>query len=404
MQLTFDAVDVKGKPTHDVVEAHNAREAIEMLRRRGLFVTRISDDTSPIKKQVRTHAARELKLSTNHLALFTRQMAMLLKAGSGVVPAMNAIGRQMPKPSHKELLRRIASDLEDGNSLTETLCRYPASFDPVYCAIVAAGEASGSLGKMFERLAEIVGKRRALRKQIKSAFAYPVLLIAMCVKIIGVMLLFVLPRFGDMFTQLGVNPPTTTLMLLGLGKALHDYWYMLLFGILLFAAATTWLVLSSFGHQLISNLQTRIPGIGHLRAQMIQAQILRTMGMLLDSRVGLLETMELARKSTANRDFQNLFVDMAETVTTGGQVSTAMDRCRLLAPYVVQAVRTGEESGNLAGAMLYCADVLDESNTELLQTVMKLIEPAILIIMGLVVGGVAISLFLPLFDLTSAVQ
>jgi len=404
MQLTFDAVDVKGKPTHDVVEAHNAREAIEMLRRRGLFVTRISDDTSAAKKQVRTHAARELKLSTNHLALFTRQMAMLLKAGSGVVPAMNAIGRQMPKPSHKELLRRIASDLEDGNSLTETLCRYPASFDPVYCAIVAAGEASGSLGKMFERLAEIVGKRRALRKQIKSAFAYPVLLIAMCVKIIGVMLLFVLPRFGDMFTQLGVNPPTTTLMLLGLGKALHDYWYMLLLGILVFAAATTWLVLSSFGHQLISNLQTRIPGIGHLRAQMIQAQILRTMGMLLDSRVGLLETMELARKSTANRDFQNLFVDMAETVTTGGQVSTAMDRCRLLAPYVVQAVRTGEESGNLAGAMLYCADVLDESNTELLQTVMKLIEPAILIIMGLVVGGVAISLFLPLFDLTSAVQ
>ncbi len=404
MQITYDAVDAKGKATHDVVEAPNAREAIEVLRRRGLYVTRVSEHAPSARPRKRAGSRREIRLSTNHLALFTRQMAMLMKAGSGVVPAINAIRRQLKKPSHIELMEKLVSDLEDGTSLTDTLCRHPASFDPVYCAIVAAGEASGSLGKMFERLAEIVGKRRALQKQVKSAFAYPVLLTCMCVKIICVMLLFVLPRFGGMFEQLGVKPPATTLILLGLGQALHDYWYVVLLSVIAAVGGMVWFAMSATGQQFISNLQTRIPVIGRLRGHMIQAQILRTMGMLLESRVGLLETMELARKSTSNDEFQKFFNDMCETVTTGGQVSTAMERCRLLAPYVVQAVRTGEESGNLAGAMIYCADALDESNTELLQTVMKLIEPVILIVMGTVVGGVAISLFLPLFDLTSAVQ
>jgi type II secretory pathway component PulF len=218
------------------------------------------------------------------------------------------------------------------------------------------------------------------------------------------MLLFVIPRFAGMFEQLAVQPPASTLLLLSLGQALRDYWYGFLLGIAALIGASVWFLISAVGRQFVSNMQTRIPVIGRLRGQMIQAQALRTMGMLLDSRVGMLETFELARKSTENDEFQKLFNDMSETVTTGGQLSYALERCRLLEPYVVQAVRTGEESGNIAGAMIYCADVLDESNTELLQTVMKLIEPAILIVMGLVVGGVAISLFLPLFDLTSAVQ
>lgn len=404
MQITYDAVDARGTPTHDVVEAPNAREAVEMLRRRGLYVTRISDREPTSRPEGTARGLRGARLSIGILALFTRQMAMLLKAGSGVVPAIRAIRRQMKRPAHAALLEDLATHLEDGDSFTDTLRRHPASFDPVYCAIVAAGEASGSLGKMFERLAEIVGKRRALQRQIRGAFAYPVLLVCMCVKIIGVMLLFVLPRFAGMFEQLGVEPPATTLMLLGLGQALRAYWYFVLLGGAGLIGGSVWIALSPPGRQLLSNIQTRIPMVGRLRGQMIQAQILRTMGMLLDSRVGLLETMELARRSTANDEFQKLFQDMTDTVTTGGQVSTAMERCRLLAPYVVQAVRTGEESGHLAGAMIYCADVLDEANGELLHTVMKLIEPAILIVMGLVVGGVAISLFLPLFDLTSAVQ
>ena len=141
-----------------------------------------------------------------------------------------------------------------------------------------------------------------------------------------------------------------------------------------------------------------------VRTRLIQGQIFRTMGTLISSRVGLLDTLALVRETTGNRRFQKLFDRLEEVVTSGGQMSTAFEESGLIEPYICQAVRTGEDCGSLGDAMTYCADVLDESNTELVDAVTRLIEPAILIVLGVVVGGVAISLFLPLFDMTSAMQ
>ena len=148
----------------------------------------------------------------------------------------------------------------------------------------------------------------------------------------------------------------------------------------------------------------RLPLIGRMRSRIMQAQILRTMGMLLEAQVGVLDTLELVRSSTWTKAFHRLFRSMDDAVTSGGQLSTAFSESGIIEPYICQAIRTGEDSGSLGEAMAYCADVLDETNTEMLNALAKLIEPAILITMGVVVGGVAISLFLPLFDLTSAIK
>jgi type II secretory pathway component PulF len=158
------------------------------------------------------------------------------------------------------------------------------------------------------------------------------------------------------------------------------------------------------GKQWLANVQVRIPIFGQLRSRLIQAQVFRTMGMLLGSRVGVLDTLELVRASTRNDRFQKLFGEIEEAVTGGGEISSAFEGCTFIEPYVCQAVHTGEQAGSLGGAISYCADMLDETNQELIDTVMKLIEPIILIGMGFVVGGVAISLFLPLFDMTSALR
>ena len=408
MQLAYKAVDAKGKPTEDIVEAPNTRDAVEQLRRRGLYVTTISEPRNATQPAARaaaaSRAAAAQRLPIGTLMLFTRQMAMLLRAGSGIVPAMNAIKRQMRRPQHAALLESIVDDLEEGVTLTESLRKHPNTFDAVYCAIIAAGEASASLTNMFDRLAQIVGNKRALQKKIIGAMAYPALLIVMCFKISLVLMLFVLPRFKDMFVQLGVEPPIVTQYLLGAGDFLRSNWYFLLAGLAVSTAAIVWLVVSEAGIRLLADVQTSIPIVGRLRSRMIQAQMLRTMGMLLESRVGLLDTLELARRSTRNKSFQKLFNDLEESVTGGGQLSTAFDASGMVEAYICQAVRTGEDSGNLGGAMSYCADILDETNTELVGVITKLIEPAILIIMGVFVGGVAISLFMPLFDLTSAIN
>lgn len=406
MNLTYEAIDAAGNSLVDTIEAPSQREATDQLRGRGLFVTSISEqrDTRAAQRDLGASADQRARwrLGVRTLAVFTRQMAMLLNSGSAVVPAVAAIKRQLKKPKQVAILSRITADLEEGLTLTEALRKWPRAFDAVYCAIVAAGEASGALGEMFDRLATIVGKRRAMRNKVVGALIYPALLITMSVHILLVLLLFVLPRFGDMFTQLAVEPPATTTMLLSAGQFVRGHWVLLLAGVVVLVGSLLSLALSAMGRKWLCNVQLAIPGFGIVRSRLIQGQIFRTMGTLLTSRVGLLDTLELAREATRNERFQNLFDRVEHAITSGGQPSTAFEESGLVQPYICQAVRTGEDTGSLGEALTYCADVLDETNTELVNTMTRLLEPAILIVMGFIVGGVAISLFMPLFDMTAA--
>lgn len=405
MIVTYEAIDAQGHKSHDSVEADTPREAVELLRSRGLFVTKAEESTSS-KKAARQPAGNigEPHLPLKTLSLVTRQIAMLLRAGSGVVPALAAIRRQLSKPRQQALLDKLVLDLEDGVPLTDALRQFPRTFDTVFCAIVAAGEASGTLPEMFERLGGIVGKRRAMVKKVLGALAYPVLLIGMCSSIMSVLLFFVLPRFEEMFRGLNVEVPASTQFLLSFGAAARNHWMILGGALGIIVGAFVWALTSPVGRQFLTDVQLSIPLFGRLRSRLIQGQIFRTMGTLLESNVGLLETLDLARSTTANRKYQALFNRMEDAITSGGSLSAAFQDSPLVESYICHAIHTGEESGGLGGSLSYVADTLDETNTELVNAVARLIEPLILIGMGIVVGGVAISLFLPLFDLTAAIN
>ncbi len=405
MILTYRAVNQAGQKTRDSIEAGNVQEAREVLRGRGLFVTDIEVTKKESTKRVtEAKTLHQVALPIKTLALFTRQMAMLMNSGSTLVPAISSIRKQMTKPQHADVLEKLTTDLEEGTPLTEALRQFPRSFDPVFCAIIAAGEASGTIAEMFERLSSIVQQRRAIRNKIIGALTYPALLITMASTILLVLLFFVLPRFNQMFVQLGVETPTPTRLLLDLGVFLRGYWPFLLGGIAGVAGGVAAIVLNDRGRQWLSNMQLVVPVFGQLRSRLIQGQVFRTMGTLLAARVSFLETLELTRNATSNNRFQDLFNRLEDAVTSGGEPSSAFEATGLIQPYICQAVRTGEQSGNLGSALAYCADILDETNSELINTTMRLLEPAILIVMGFVVGGVAISLFLPLFDMTAAMR
>ncbi|MFQ5462346.1 MAG: type II secretion system F family protein [Phycisphaerae bacterium] len=406
MILTYQAVNQAGQKTQDSIEAGNVAEAREMLRGRGLFVTEIEQakKAATTARATRTKALHHVSFPVKTLALFTRQMAMLMNSGSTLVPAIASIRKQMTKSQHAEVLERLTADLEEGTPLTDALRQFPRIFDPVFCAIIAAGEASGTLAEMFERLSSIVQQRRAIRNKIIGALTYPALLVVMSSTILMILLFFVLPRFNQMFVQLGVDTPTPTKLLLGLGVFLRESWPFLLAGIAVLGGGVAAIVSSDRGRQWLSNIQLAIPVFGPLRSRLIQGQVFRTMGTLLGARVSFLDTLELTRNATRNNRFQDLFDRLEDAVTSGGEPSSAFEASGLIQPYICQAVRTGEQSGNLGSALSYCADILDETNSELINTTMRLLEPAILIGMGFVVGGVAISLFLPLFDMTAAMR
>lgn len=413
MTLTHKVIDTGRRQARDQ-SAAGGRMPRTTPDRKGRTQPPASPSTSPHAgpsggKTILRQAGLKLRdpcprLPLGALMVFTRQMAMLLHAGSAVVPAVTAIRKQMRKPRQAALLGRIVDDLEDGTSLTDALRRHPDTFDPVYCAVVAAGEAGGKLTDMFERVAGMVARRRALRNKVLGALAYPALLVLMSSGILLTLLFFVIPRFSNMFDQLGVEPPASTEMMLALGSLLTVYWPAVLGVTGAVVVGAVFALSSAWGQQWLSDIQTSIPAFGRLRSRLIQGQVFRTIGTLLENGVGVLDTLGLARKSTRNSRFQRLFDALEEAVTSGGRLSTAFEQSGLVEPYVCQAVHTGEESGSLGGAMTYCADILDETNGELINAVMRLIEPIILIGMGLVVGAVAVSLFMPLFDLTAALQ
>jgi type II secretory pathway component PulF len=406
MNLVYEAIDQKGKHVHDTVQAPSLKEGVEALRRQGLFVTHVAPTTVEVSQgsAAKQRGTREkYSMPLKQLMMFTRQMSMLLKSGSALVPAINAVSAQMKDQASRAMLNVVKDDLEQGMPLTDALRKHPNAFSSSYCAVVAAGESSATLPQMFTRLANIIVKQRATRNKIIGSLIYPTLLLFLSVKILAVMMFFVVPRFAGMFGTLGVELPWSTKVMMTTANTLRSNWIVI---VLLVAAAISgvvFLLRTKAGRQILANVQTRIPFLGRLMSRLIQGQTFRILGMLLEARVGLLESLDLARGVTANDQFQGIYDRLEDSVTRGESISGALEGSKLVSPSVVQAIRTGEQSGRLGESISFVADVLDEENTELLGTATKLIEPLILIIMGAVVGAVAISLFMPLFDMTSAI-
>jgi type IV pilus assembly protein PilC len=239
---------------------------------------------------------------------------------------------------------------------------------------------------------------------VLGALAYPVLLIVMCTGIMSVLLFFVIPRFAKLFEVLRVPLPSTTKFLITLADFLSGHWYILVVVATVIVTGVVLTIKTAAGRQWLADIQVRPPLIGTLMSRLIQARLFRIVGLLIQAHVGVLESLELARRVTINRRFHNMFDGMVEAVTSGRNMSSAMDESRLVSASVCQAVATGEASGNLGGAVSFVADVLDNENEEIINALTKLLEPMILILMGGVIGTVAVSLFLPLFDITAAVR
>ncbi|GIK15891.1 MAG: secretion system protein [Planctomycetota bacterium] len=400
MNLSYEAVDAAGSAVADVIDATDPAEAIERLRRRGLFVKKISEVEAA--KATTARAPATLKLPLKPLVFLTRQLAILLKAGSALVPALQVIRRQLKKPAHEAMIRSLINDLEDGLPLADAMRKFPETFDPAYRAVVAAGEASATLPAMMDRLASILVRRRALRNKILGAMTYPLVLLVMSINVVCGMMMFVVPRFAGMFKTIGVEIPWSTQFLLNVSGWLEQYWAIPAGAAIVLGVGLFLLLGSKPGRRVLVNVQTEIPLMKRLTSRLIQARIYRTLGTLIECRVGVLDALELSREITGNRRFRRLFDDIVEALTSGDRISSVLLRSDFIEPSLAYSIQTGEENGALGPSISYCADILEEENAELIAAMTRLVEPMILVVMGVVVGGVAISLFLPLFDVTAA--
>ena len=403
MKFVYQAIDKDGKIVNDVTEAKDAGEAVENLRRQGMFATEINPASEVAgARKVRGRIGRGKRLK--YLAMFSRQLHVLVGCGIPLTQALEALERQVKPGPWKDVLANIHARVEEGTSLSAALEMHPLYFDPIVRSMIEAGETSGNLSAMLDRLATLTKKQVHTRSAIIGAMVYPCLLIVVSINVLITMLTFVLPRFADLFKTLDSPLPPSTKFLMAVSEVMRNEWWVILLGIIFAVVGIkTWLA-SAHGKKSVDTLVIRVPQLGVLVRNFISARIVRTLGVLLQSRVQLLDALRLTRLGTLNHHYSDLLSRAEQAVACGEPISSAFSREDLIPSNIYEALRNGERSGQVGPLLLNMADFMDEENEVVMKSLTSIIEPVILIVLGVLVGGVALSMFLPLFDLTAAAR
>lgn len=402
MKLAYQAYDRAGKVVRDTIDASTTGEATEQLRRQGLFVTEIRDAerADREKKGLKTRrfgTGSRLK----NLAMFTRQLYVLSSTGTRVTEALGALERQTRDAGWKKVIADLRKHVEEGEPISQAMAEHPECFDEVYRSLVSAGESGGKLSPMLDRLSQLVTKQLKTRSILIGSMVYPALLLVVAGTVLIAMLTFVLPRFTVLFKTLDMELPPTTQLMMFLSDAVRGYWWAILIGAAATAAGVWLYARTPQGVYLRQTVLVRLPVFGPMMRGFITARIIRLLGVLVDSYVPLLDALDLTRAAADNVHYERLVDKAKESVTRGESMSEAFSDDRLISPSVYEAMRSGEATGQVSTMLLNMADFMDEENEVVLKTLTSILEPLILVGLGVVVGGVALSMFLPLFDLTA---
>jgi len=405
MNFRYRAFDSTGQPRVGTIDAGSDAEAMEALRKQGLYATEMAGDGARDPASV----AKRVRMSGGHkrlrnLAVMMREMSVLVSSGTPVVQALQALERQTKDQKWRDMITGVRTRVEEGSTMSEAMADFPGFFDPVSRSMIAAGESSGQLDAMLERLAMMTRQRAYISSSLMGAMIYPALLVTVSMTVLIVMMVFVLPRFAGLFETLDAPLPPTTEILMTISGLVRNYWWALLIGIGMTGFGVWTWAGSASGKRRIDSLVIDVPVFGTIIRSFAVARITRVLGVLIKSRVPLLDALELTRESTTNTRYAALIADAEEAVTRGEAMSAVLNASDLVQPSVAEAVRNAEQSGRVGEVLVHVADFMDQDNEVVIRSLTSIIEPIILIGLGIVVAFVAISMFLPLFDLTSMTQ
>jgi type IV pilus assembly protein PilC len=411
MIVQFTALNSRGALVADRLVAENVAEAYAELTGRGLTPVRIdvkSDSTSAqakglqsiIRKLSSYDAANPKRAAKKEVPFFTSQMSILLETGTPVVASLEAIERQTKCPHWRMLVSQLKQHVEEGGTLASGMAFYPQQFDAIYVSMISAGESSGTLPNILGHLAGMSRQTDRLRHRIISAMIYPAMLTCIAISVIFVMAFFVLPRFALVFAEMHVKLPDSTKALMAFSDFVRQN---IILSLVITVSAVTGVVYwlrSKVGRRFISRNILRIPIFGSLVCSVINARLFRLLGLMINADVPLLESLELATKATRNYLYVELLQRVHDSVLNGQLMYEAMADSKLMPPSISQMIHTGEKNGQTGKVLAMLADYYDDRNETKIGTLTSIMEPIILIVMGFVIGSVAISLVLPLFDLS----
>ncbi len=404
--FTYRALDSQGQEVRDEVEAGSSDEALNKLRGMNLFPTSVKE------KAVKRSAARKGaaattkkkslafgKVKQKQLAAFTRQLSTLINAGLPIVRSLKILSDQLKAGVLKNDLMDVSDDVESGAALSEGLAKHPKTFNKLYVNMVKAGEAGGILDQILERLASFMEASEKIKKKVLSALIYPAVVMLVAGAILIVIIGFIVPKFQKMFEDMGTELPPATRFLIKAGNFVQHQWYLLPaipIGIVLLYRLV---VFTKPGRYATDFLKLKVPVFGMIISKSAISRFTRTLGTLITSGVPILEALNVVKEATPNVVVSSAVAKVHDSIREGENMAPPLAASKVCDPMVVNMIDVGEETGELDKMLLKVADTYDEDVDALVGGMMSLLEPLLIVVMGLAVGFIVISLFLPLIKL-----
>jgi type IV pilus assembly protein PilC len=390
----WEGKDRNGKQVRGETRAAGENQVKSLLRRQGVTPSKI--------KKRRMRSGKSIK--PKDLAIFTRQLATMMKAGVPLLQAFDIVGRGNPNPSVTKLLNDIRTDVETGTSLSVAFRKYPIYFDNLYCNLVEAGESAGILDQLLDRLAVYMEKTEAIKAKIKSALMYPITVLIVAFVVVAVIMLFVVPSFKSVFTSFGADLPAPTLMVIAMSEVFTQYWYLIFGGIFggVYYFLQAW-KRSTAVQAFMDRLMRKLPVFGPLVEKSCIARWTRTLSTMFAAGVPLVEALDSVGGAAGNIVYTEATLKIQQEVSTGTSLTAAMTNANLFPSMVLQMCAIGEESGSIDHMLGKAADFYEEEVDVMVAGISSLMEPIIIVVLGVVIGGIVVAMYLPIFKLGEVV-
>lgn len=398
--FTYKALDKAGKEIRGSIEATGEDAVVERLRNMGYYVTQINKHKQglgqmdlndlPIFRLLGKIISRG-KVGLKHMAAFSRQLATLIGAGLPLLRSLQILEEQVEDRNLKDAITKLVEDVEGGSSLSEAMAKHPRIFNRLYVNMVKAGEIGGALETVLDRLAQFQEKSQAVRSKVKGAMWYPIVVVSIAMTVVAVIMIFVVPKFADMFEGLGGEMPFLTQMLIDFSDNLVEFWYIPLMGIAALIALFNTMNKFETGRYILDRIYLRLPIFGVIVQKSAVARFARTFGTLLDTGVPILQTLLIVKDTAGNEVVSRAMVDIHKSIRDGDTVSEPMKNFTIFPPLVVHMIAVGEETGALDKMLIKVADHFEREVDDAVDGLAKLIEPLLIVMLGGIIGTVVVA-------------
>ena len=377
--------------SHDDVVAH--------LRKNRMIVVKVQQAPKDIKFDMFAKG-----ISTRDIVIFTRQFATMINSGLPLVQALDILAEQSENKALKDVTRSVVYDVESGHTLADALRKHPKAFTELYVNMVAAGEAGGILDTILLRLATFMEKNDALVRKVKGAMIYPAVIFSVAGMAIVILLIFVIPVFQDMFAGIGQQLPLPTRIVIGASNVLKGYWWAIGGGLALSFWGIKKYYATPSGKLNLDKLMLNVPVLGDLIRKSAVSRFTRTLGTLIASGVSILDGLEITAKTAGNRVIHDAVMESRASIAGGETIAAPLQKSKVFPPMVISMIAVGEQTGGLDEMLSKIADFYDEEVDAAVEALLSLMEPVMIVVLGVVVGGMIIAMYLPIFNMIQTVE